>query len=132
VPIQLDEMLSARRTRVERAELAGLDDRGLGLRLEAAFWRLGYRVQRAREDPSGARLILAADGGRTLVQAGRFADEEAVRAAAAARERHRCEHALVVTASRAGPSARRLARSAGVKLLERRALLHLLASARRA
>jgi HJR/Mrr/RecB family endonuclease len=117
-----------RRGRRELAGLERLDDRTLGLRLEAAYWRLGYRVQRPREDPSG--LILARNGVRTAVHARSHVDEEVVRAAAASGARHGCERTVVATPARLRDGVHDAARRAGVQLLERKALLHLLASAR--
>jgi HJR/Mrr/RecB family endonuclease len=118
--------LGRRRARLRAAQLASLDERDLALRLEAVYWRLGYRVQRA---PSGAELVVANAGARTAVRVSRRLDAEAVRAAAAAKAELRCEQALLVAPVDAERGARRAAEAAGVGLVARADLVRLLASA---
>jgi HJR/Mrr/RecB family endonuclease len=121
--------LAARRLSARRglAAIDELGDRDLALRLEAVYWRLGYSVRRAA---SGVGLILAKEGVTTAVEVGRTVDEQVVREAAAAKARHRCDRAVVVTPAEVQRAGRRLARATGVDLVERHQLLRLFESAR--
>jgi HJR/Mrr/RecB family endonuclease len=107
------------------AELEQLDDRGLALRVEAAYWRLGFRVRR---EP-GDGLIVSGRGRTTAVRARRHADHDVVAAVAEVRERLGCDRALLVTPGPLAGGVRRSARAADVELLEGRELGHLVASA---
>jgi HJR/Mrr/RecB family endonuclease len=108
-------------------ELDALDDRDFLLRIEAVFWRLGYRVQSRPNDASrGADLILAKGGVTTAVRA---RGQNAIAEVAAARERYRCQGALAVTNGSFGGRARREAQKLGVELWERDDLIDALLAA---
>jgi HJR/Mrr/RecB family endonuclease len=107
--------------------LEALDERELGRRLEAAYWRLGYRVRRPPSDP-GVHLLVSGGGQTAAVEPRRTVDEKAVRAAAAFAAREGCGRTLVVTPGRLGGEVRRAAEAAGVELLGPRALRRLLAA----
>jgi hypothetical protein len=109
------------------AGLRAVDERELGRRLEAAYWRLGYRVRRPPSDP-GAHLLVSAGGVSTAVEPRLSIDEDAVRAAAAYGARHGCERTLLVTPGSIRGGVRRAARAAGVELIGARALRRLLAA----
>jgi hypothetical protein len=108
------------------AALCALDERELGRLLEAAYWRLGYRVRRP-SDP-GVHLLVSAGGLSAAVEPRLSVDEDVVRVAAAYGARHGCERTLLVTPSKVGGGVRRAARAAGVELVGARALRRLLAA----
>ena len=121
-------ILKRRAARLGAAEIAGLSERDFHLRLEAALWRHGYRVQ---QDRDGSALLLVRGGVETLLRVAPpvdGVDAETVQEAALAMERRGCGRAVVVARGGFTASARRLARASGVELWDgravRRALSH--------
>jgi restriction system protein len=124
-----------RRQRLVRSGIAQVDVMAgdeFEVRLVALFASLGYDVTRtgARGD-FGADLVLDDGDERLVVQAKRYDGTvgiEAVQQAIGATRYYDAQRALVVTNSTCTPAARELAAANGVDLVERHALVGLLAA----
>ena len=94
--------------------------------LKDLFVSLGFEVElTGQHGDQGADLIVTGNGLRTAIQAKRYAEavgNAAVQEVIAAREFHTCQRAMVITTSSFTPSARELARRAGVELWDRKDL----------
>ena len=94
--------------------------------LAKLFMTLGYDVQRTkRTGDQGADLFVEKFGNKIVIQAKNYSENvgnAAVQQALAAKAFYGCDQAMVVTNRYFTPSAKELADSAGVKLIDRREL----------
>lgn len=95
--------------------------------LERAFLQRGYETERVgTTGDQGADLIVTKNGLRTVVQAKRYSQPVgnfAVQEVVAARAHYGADRAMVICTSRFTPSAVELARTNGVHLIDREALI---------
>ena len=124
-----------RAVRALRSGIVDVDDMAgaeFERRLAALFTALGYDVSHTgRRGDFGADLVVARSGERTVVQAKRYDGSvgiEAVQQVVGARSYYDAERAMVVTNSTCTSAARELARANAVELIERGALIGLLAA----
>lgn len=101
-------------------------------RLASLYRSMGFEVRHTgRRGDFGADLVLARDGEQSVVQAKRYRGAvgiEAVQQVVGAARYYGADSAVVVTNSTCTPAARALADASGVELVERAALVRLLAA----
>lgn len=126
---------AVRHSLVRRAGIAQVDEMSgdaFEERLAALFAALGYVVRRTgHAGDFGADLVVERDGRRAVVQAKRYRGAvgiEAVQQAVGAASYYDAAGAIVATNSTCTPAARALALANDVELIERDALIRLLAA----
>lgn len=123
---------SARLRRAGIREVDAMSGAEFETRLASLYRSMGFEVRHTgRRGDFGADLVLARDGEQSVVQAKRYRGAvgiEAVQQVVGAARYYGADSAVVVTNSTCTPAARALADASGVELVERAALVRLLAA----